>query len=353
MKAKLTWSMKVYFMIAVFLSIIVTLFAFQLLQLIMIKLELSSLEQIPPNLQIIVYCACSGGLIALIFNRSIISPLQKISAAAQKVAEGDFTVRADVNTHLNELEHLAKNFNVMVVELGATETFRNDFISNVSHEFKTPLNAIEGYIHLFQDNTISEEERAEYKDIIIFNTRRLSVLVENILMLAKMDNQHIPLTQNHFKLDEQIRYAIVLLEDKWGKKDIELDVEMEDILFWGPELLISHLWINLIDNAIKYTHNNGKILIRLSSRNRDVEFSIEDNGIGMSKEVTQRIFDKFYQGDTSHQGEGNGVGLALVKQVIDLCSGEIVVESHLGKGSKFTVTLPTISKGRARSIMMK
>lgn len=340
MKSKLTWSMKLYFVITVFLSIIATLLVFQLIQLILTKFEVDRLEHIPPTLQIIVYCACSGGLIALIFNRSIISPLQKLSLAAQKVARGDFTVRADVNTHLNELDHLSKNFNIMVVELGATETFRNDFISNVSHEFKTPLNAIEGYTTLLQDDALSEEERTEYKDVIIFNTKRLSGLVENILMLAKLDNQHIPLTQNHFKLDEQIRHAIVLLEDKWGEKDIELDVEMDDILFAGPESLISHLWINLIDNAIKYTHNNGKILIRLTSRNRNVEFSIEDNGIGMSKKVKERIFDKFYQGDTSHQGEGNGLGLALVKQIVDLCGGEIAVDSILSKGSKFTVTLP-------------
>ncbi|WP_433940450.1 HAMP domain-containing sensor histidine kinase [Paenibacillus lautus] len=338
--------MKLYFLISVFFSIIVTLHVVQGIQLLLVTFDLKGLENIPPNLQILFYCACSGALIAFIFNKSIIKPIKKLSLAAQKVADGDFGVLPKVKTNLKELNHLFENFNIMVVELGATETIRKDFISNVSHEFKTPLNAIEGYATLLQEVGLTDQERAEYTDKIIFNTRRLSDLVGNILMLAKLDNQHIPLDQNQFKLDEQIRHAIVILEDNWVKKDMELDVELEDVSFVGPEALCSHIWINLIDNAIKYTPARGEISIRLKRDNDNIVFTIVDNGIGMSKEILSQIFNKFYQGDTSHHNEGNGLGLALVKQVVAMCGGEIVVESILSKGSKFTVTLPTTSIGR-------
>lgn len=347
MKFRLAWSMKLYFVMMVFVSIIVTLLTVQWIQLLLIRFEIKGLENIPSSLQILFYCACSGALIALIFNKSIIRPIKKLSVAAQKVAQGDFAVQADDKTSLNELHRLFENFNLMVVELGATETFRNDFISNVSHEFKTPLGAIEGYATLLQDGGLTDQERVEYTDKIMFNTSRLSGLVGNILMLAKLENQHIPLDQNQFKLDEQIRHAIVILEDNWVKKDMELDVELEDVSFVGPEALCSHIWINLIDNAIKYTPARGEILIRLKRNNDNIVFTIEDNGIGMSKEILSQIFNKFYQGDTSHHNEGNGLGLALVKQVVAMCGGEIAVESILSKGSKFTVTLPTTSIERA------
>ena len=228
----------------------------------------------------------------------------------------------------------------MVQELGTIETLRSDFIANVSHEFKTPLNAIEGYATLLQDRSLTEDEEQEYVEKILFNTNRLSDLAGNILLLSKVENQNIPGEVKTYKLDEQIRQTLVLLEPKWSEKNIDLDIELEEISIKNCEGLLAHVWLNIIGNAIKFCGNNGHVAVRLTEGIEGVTVLVRDNGIGMNGDTLRHIFEKFYQGDSSRKSEGHGIGLALVKKILDLCGGHISVTSAEGEGSTFKILLP-------------
>ena len=211
--------------------------------------------------------------------------------------------------------------------------------SNVSHEFKTPINAIEGYTMLLQGEELSNEQN-EYVEKILFNTQRLSCLVGNILLLSKLENQNIPMKKTKYRLDEQIRQALLSLESKWTQKEIGFQVEMEAVKYVGNEGLFMHVWINLLDNAIKFSPNQGIITMFLKQENDQVKFILEDEGPGIDEEIKNRIFDKFYQADGSHKAEGNGLGLALVKRIIDSAGGTIEAQNREYGGCSFVVQLP-------------
>ena len=228
----------------------------------------------------------------------------------------------------------------MVQELEATEILQTDFVSNVSHEFKTPISAIEGYATLLQDSDMPiSEEQEQYIDKILFNTGRLSHLAGNILLLSKIEHQAIQTRQNWYRLDEQIRQSIVMLEPKWSEKALEFDVDMVDVEYLGNENLICHVWDNLLSNAIKFSPCGGTIYIRMMPEGEKIRFSIENEGPQIREDSMKHIFDKFYQCDSSHKQEGNGLGLALVKQILNLCKGTISVENIPGSGCRFTVIL--------------
>lgn len=288
--------------------------------------------------------ACMGGALAFVVNRIFFEPIQKLSEGMNDVADGDFTIKIDTNSPINEVKELYNSFDLMVRELGATEILQSDFMSNVSHEIKTPVNAIEGYAMLLEGEEVTPEEQQEYVEKILFNTKRLSELVGNVLLLSKIDNQAIPKNEKKFRLDEQIRQSIMQLETKWTEKDIELDVELERTEFIGNATLLIHVWDNLINNAIKFNNRGGIVKLRLVSDVSKVVFSIEDNGPGVSEDAIKHIFDKFYQADSSHRQEGNGLGLALVKRIVDLYEGEIKVENMDGAGCRFTVELPAMQE---------
>jgi len=271
--------------------------------------------------------------------RKIFNPLEQISVAAGKVAAGDFTSELSYEGEFDELERTFEHFNRMVRELNSVEIIRNDFIADVSHEFKTPLSAITGYATLLQDSEISDQERNEYIKKIFFNIEKLNDLTENILRLSKMEQQQILETPVTFRLDEQIREAIVLLEPKWSIKNLELDLDLPELMFTGHSSLLFQVWTNIIGNAVKYTDVGGTISVSLKELPEQVLVMIRDTGIGMSEETKVHIFDKFYQGDTSRKSQGNGLGLAICKEIIKKCGGEISVESSLGKGSAFLVKL--------------
>ena len=239
------------------------------------------------------------------------------------------------------------NFNLMARQLGATETLQSDFISNVSHEFKTPINAIEGYAMLLQGAPAGEADQCVEK--ILLNTRRLSDLVGSILLLSKVQNHALPLKRNEYRLDEQIRQSILLLEPDWGKKESEFDVSLDEISICANEALMLHVWNNLIGNAIKFGPERGLIRMRLRRSAGKIVFTIEDSGPGIPVDEQTLIFGKFYQGDTSHKSEGNGLGLALVKRILLIENGEIAVENLPVCGCRFTVTLPDESAGRERN----
>ncbi len=290
---------------------------------------------------IIVCAGCIlGALLASFLMRFYIRPLDDIVAATKRISAGDFSVRVDRKTHVSEIGLLVDNFNSMAGELEGTEMFRSDFINNFSHEFKTPIVSIRGFARQLQSEDLTEDEKKKYAEIIANESERLSNMATNVLLLSKLENQQLVGEKKLYSLDEQLRGCVLLFEKEWERKNIEMDIELDEIEYNGNEELMSHIWINLIGNAVKYTHDGGRIAIRASVKNKETVISVSDNGIGMKGEVMKRIFDKFYQGDNSHSESGNGLGLSLVKRIMELCDGRIKVESEHGKGTEFTVFLP-------------
>lgn len=280
-----------------------------------------------------------GSVVAYFIGKDFLSPINKLSEAMSKVAKGDFSVRLNDKSSYREIEDINSNFNLMTTELGATEVLQTDFVSNVSHEFKTPISAIEGYATLLQGSPEASQEQLEYIEKILFNTKRLSNLVGNILLLSKVDNQVIQSKNIKYRLDEQIRQSIISLGPDWEAKNIEFDVDMESIEYVGAREFLMHVWNNLIGNAIKFDPVGGIVMIRLLRDKDGIVFTVEDNGPGISAEAQKHIFDKFYQADSSHKEEGNGLGLALVKRILAICQGEISVENVSPNGCRFTVRL--------------
>ena len=295
---------------------------------------------VPLLLELVIVSVVVGGVMTAIISRTFFNPIKYLRQAMDKVANGDFTIQLDTDKSTsNEIKELYAGFNMMTGELRATEILQTDFISNVSHEFKTPINAIEGYSTLLQGCENLDDDQKEYVEKILFNTGRLSSLVSNILLLSKIENQSIQAKREVFSLDEQIRETIVALETAWAPKNIELDVELDSVKYNGNEIMMRHIWSNLISNAIKFTPENSTVSIRLQNQKDKFIFSVTDQGEGLSDEAQKHLFDKFYQADTSHKSEGNGLGLALVKQILAIDGGDITAENVNGGGCRFTVTL--------------
>ncbi len=294
-----------------------------------------------------IFLAFLAGLISYItYHWGIRQSIRHLGNAARKVAAGDFTVRVLHQRNDNkydEMEVLIDDFNKMVEELAANETLKSDFISNVSHEIKTPIAIIRNYAQALQTEELSPEQRQYYVETISESAAKLSDLVGNILRLNKMESQAI-VEREQFSLDEQLRCCVLALEEKFEEKNLELDIDLEEeILLFNDASLLEIAWNNLLGNAIKYTPKGGCIGVsaRKASDTKAVVV-IRDNGIGMKKEVAHHMFEKFYQGDTSHSSQGNGLGLAMVAKVMELCDGQIRVETREGEGTAFTITLDLI-----------
>ncbi|HHV28208.1 sensor histidine kinase [Acetivibrio mesophilus] len=281
-----------------------------------------------------------GTSISAVASERVLKPLNQLIKATKVVATGDFSVRVEeINGH-SEVGNLIKNFNHMVEELGSIEMFRNGFINDFSHEFKTPIVSIRGFAKQLQNDNLSPEKRKEYTDIIISESERLANMSANVLLLNKFENQQIITNKTEYELDEQIRDCVILLEKQWSKKNIEINLDLEPIKIYSNQEMLSHLFINLIENAIKYTNDNGHISICCHEAVDGIQFKISDDGNGMDENTKKRIFDKFFQGDKSHAVKGNGLGLSIVKRIVELCKGDIVVESEISKGTTFIVKLP-------------
>ena len=268
-------------------------------------------------------------------------PVKQILEAADKIMQGDFSVRIEKvadfagETGFNEI---IKAINAMTAELQGTETLRTDFIANVSHELKTPLAVMGNYATMLQQPGITDEERREYAKSISESARRLAQLITNILKLNKLENQQIFPKNEEFDLGEQLCACLLQFEDAWEKKELNIETDIEDdVRIRSDSELLSLVWNNLISNAVKFTPQGGTVGVRLKTEGDQVVVSVSDTGCGIKPEVGQHIFEKFYQGDTSHATQGNGLGLALVKRVVDIFSGEIGVQSVYGRGSTFTV----------------
>lgn len=332
-------SITIYFTLLIFLVTLLTIVMSSIVAYILNRFFQITLF-ISESGWIILFTLVLGAAVAIFVSRILLAPIKKLSDAMNKVAQHDFTIRLKTKSSVTQINDIYDNFNLMTSELGATEILQTDFVSNVSHEFKTPINAIEGYAMLLQEHGLSPEEQSEYIGKILFNTKRLSELVGNILLLSKLENQAIPQKKNRYRLDEQIRKAILLLEQKWTAKEIVLDIDMEEIMCSGNESLMLHVWTNLLDNAIKFNSAGGTVKIRLNQKDGNIVFTISDNGCGIPKDDCKHIFDKFYQSDGSRKDEGSGLGLSLVKRLVELHSGSISVESEPGKNTQFTVILP-------------
>ena len=297
--------------------------------------------KVPLEIELVGVCLLIGILVTSQLSKYFFDPIKKLRLVMDKVADGDFSVRLEEKSSSKEIMEIYTGFNLMAHELSSTEILQTDFVSNVSHEFKTPINAIEGYSTLLQDAENLDDDQREYIEKILFNTQRLSSLVGSILLLSKLENQQIPTNQNEYRLDEQIRQSVVALETAWVQKDIELDVELERVSYLGNEQMMRHVWDNLISNAVKFSPQGGIVKLRLTQKARKLIFTIEDQGHGLSEEAQKHIFDKFYQEDSSHKQEGSGLGLALVKRILTIEKGQITAENIPDGGCRFTVTLRT------------
>lgn len=289
---------------------------------------------------LLVATSVIGFVFSCVAGKKLFKKLNEISAAMQRVADGDFSVRVTVPEVTNELSTLAKNFNLMANELSNTEMLRNDFIVNVSHEFKTPLAAIQNCASLIDSDDITPEERREYGHLLRHSADHLITLCTDILKISKIENLEILTNKSSFSLDEEIRCSLIMLEKLWSEKEINLEIDLPKCIVFANRELISNVFLNIISNAIKFTPRGGNIWISLVTENGFAKITVRDDGIGMSEETVKHIFEKFYQGDSSHQSEGNGLGLAFVKRAIDLHQGHITVESAEGAGSSFTVVIP-------------
>jgi len=299
---------------------------------------------------IVLLLAALFSILLTFFSSGItLRPINELISATQEVAKGNFAVRLATVYH-NDINRFISNFNMMVMELGQMEVLRNDFVSNVSHEFKTPLSSISGFAELLQKSELTAEQR-EYAEIIVYEANRLSKLSTNILRLSKLENQEIITEKVLFSLDEQLRRCLLILEKKWAAKNINLEIYLDKAAYYGNEELLEQVWINLIDNAIKFSGDGGEIIINCTETDeadeagkKGVVVSVKDSGTGMEEHVQKRLFEKFYQGDSSHASEGNGLGMAMVKRIVDMCDGTIEVNSQKGFGSVFVVWLPLDSE---------
>ncbi|MBR1606148.1 MAG: HAMP domain-containing histidine kinase [Clostridia bacterium] len=271
-----------------------------------------------------------------------LSPITRLIEATFQVAKGDFSVRLEAGESEDEVNSLMRSFNSMTQQLGSMEIFRSDFINNFSHEFRTPIVSIRGFARQLQRDDLTEEQRREYASIIVAESERLSNLATNILRLSSLESREILTDLTTFRLDEQLRTSILLLEKDWEAKRLQLNVELEDMDWLGNADLLSQAWLNLIGNAIKFTPENGQVTVSLHRENDCAVVRVTDTGIGMDESAREHVFDKFFQADASHHFEGNGLGMALVKRIVTLSHGEITCESEIGRGTTFTVRLEPI-----------
>ena len=287
-------------------------------------------------------------IIALVFTATLIianitkrmlRPIEKITDATKKVAGGDFTVQLETNRK-DEIGELTHNFNKMVKELNSIECLQKDFINNVSHEIKTPISSIQGFAKLLEEDDLSKEERKEYSGIIKEEADRLLYLSTNMLKLAKLENQERLTNTEEICVAEQIRRTISVLEPKSKEKNIKFNVNLKENKIYGEKELLFQVWMNLIENAIKYSKEQGQIDIKMKEVDENLLIEIKDYGQGMTKEECEKIFDRFYQVDKTHSERGAGLGLAIVKRIIELSNGKIRVESQVNKGTTFIIELP-------------
>lgn len=336
--------------IFVFLTMMITS-AVTVLIYFLIGLGLPQIGDYPLVTTIACFIASTiiGTVLSVFVTKWILMPLKEMINATDQISKGDFKVQIkETFDERSDFGILQRSFNHMARELDGIEMFKSDFINNFSHEFKTPIVSVQGFARQLQAGGLSEEEQREYIKIIALESDRLAKMATNVLLLSKLENQQIVTGKTEFYLDEQIRTCLLLLEKQWTAKDIELDIDLDPVTYCFNEDMLSEVWINLFGNAFKFTPSMGKVSCTLRQTEGEVRVTVADTGEGMTEEVVARIFEKFYQGDSSHGGEGNGIGLTIVSRILELCGGRITVDSRPGMGSIFTVILP-VTAGEGQS----
>lgn len=332
-----------YFVSMVFIIILSFVFIMAVLALLYFRVGNNTWEHgnpFPPILTMMLFSLVIGTTISIMVGRKILAPITDFSKAAKEIAGGNFDIYLNESHRVNEISEVAHHFNLMVQELRSIETLRNDFVVNVSHEFKTPIAAIEGYAMLLQEENLSKEEHDEYTGMILESSRQLSNLSGNILKISKLENQEMLTEQTEYSLDEQLRQSLLLLEPFWAPKQISLNLELEEQRYYGNAELMMQVWLNVLGNAIKFTPEGGEISVSIQADSSWISVIISDTGIGMTPKVRKHIFEKFYQGDPARAAGGNGLGLPLAARIISLSKGSIEVRSAPGQGSAFTIKLP-------------
>lgn len=327
----------------VFLLLVLTMFASNTIIIFAIKHGWITAE---PGATMIPFLFQSG-IISIIIGTTLsffvshfpLRPLHTLIRAIHEVSAGNYNVKIHLE-HPKEFLELSECFNQMTEALAKIEMFRSDFINNFSHEFKTPIVSMLGFARLLKSQKLDTCQSQEYLDIIIEESRRLAELSTTVLNLSKIESLTLLTNKTVYSLSEQIRESILLLESKWSKKQIDFDIDMDEIMIKADGALLKQVWMNLLDNAIKFSPAKGRITVILRSSNGNVVFSVKDQGAGIDDKIKKFIFDKFYQGDASHHMEGNGLGLPLVKKILELHKGDVTVKSQVGKGSVFIITLP-------------
>lgn len=277
---------------------------------------------------------------SVVLYRRRVREVLTLSQAIQRVADGDFKSRIPSDKK-NRLIPMYEDFNKMCDELESVQMLRNDFINNYSHEFKTPIASINGFAELLlAKKDLTKAEQHQYLEIIVDESARLSKLATNTILLSRLSSQHIVTDIETYDLGEQIRQCSILLSPKWMEKEQDFEGELIHVPFRGNKEMLQHMWINLMDNAIKYTPEGGKIVVRNYVENDCVIVEITDTGQGISEDIREHLFDPYFQGDSSHSHQGLGLGLSIVIRIVELCKGGITVDSHVGQGSTFKVSLP-------------
>lgn len=304
--------------------------------------KLSRQEPLLPIMMLLVISVVVGTVVSFMISRFPLKPLRRVIDATNRLAGGDFSVRLNLPGP-NSFSELTTSFNRMAEELGSIEMLRADFVDHFSHEFKTPIVSIKGFAEELKHDDLTREQRNEYLDIIIHESSRLAQLATNVLNLSRVEKQAILANRTRFDLTEQVRRCILLFETKWDQHRLTLNVELEEVSLEGDEELLSQVWLNLIDNAVKFTPEGGCVEIRLKKDDKNAVFSIRDDGYGIPEEAQRHIFDKFYQGESRQRvSSGNGLGLSIARSVVRLHGGDILCNSEEGAGSEFIVQLPLI-----------
>ncbi len=279
-------------------------------------------------------------ILIMYFSPRAIEPFLKLTEATKKIAAGDFDVRVDELGKDDELSNLQRNFNRMANELQGNELLKKDFIANISHEVKTPLAVMKGYAKLLGEDKISDAERTEYAQLIAQESERLSKLSANMLRMSKLENEAILSAPARFQLDEQIRQMVLMLEPKWSEKNIEFNIDLPKIYYIGDEELLADVWMNIMENAVKFSHMGGEIAIDLIRQGGEIQISFRDSGTGMDEESAKHAFEQFYRGGAARAKEGSGLGLSIVKRIVELHGGRVRLQSEPDRGTVVEVILP-------------
>ncbi len=339
------FGLAVLFSAIVFLILLITSVLIFIVGVLLIRInainiaKLSHQEPMLPVFMLLIISVVVGTVVSFMISRFPLKPLRRVIDATNRLASGDFSARLQLPGG-STFSELTTSFNRMAEELGSIEMLRADFVDDFSHEFKTPIVSIKGFAEELKHDDLTPEQRNEYLDIIIHESTRLSQLATNVLNLSRVEKQAILANRTRFDLTELVRRCVLLFESKWEQRRLNLNVELDEVTISGDEELLSQVWLNLIDNAVKFTPEGGCVDIRLHKSESSVVFLIRDDGYGISEEAQRHIFDKFYQGDDSHTVPGNGLGLSIARRVVSLHGGEIRCKSEEGAGTEFTVTLP-------------